>query len=223
MLWSFFVYSGASVSSRSDFKSSFQVKTERVSSLPPNLQKCSRGFGPPGLGPQNKGRQYGQRAKTYRCPPRSWVVQATVVAVFQAAGIWHAGGVVDFKPVCVVGDSTAAKLQHSQNQLNSLNLPDTDPSSLFQFFFLTILISKIIPLLLFNIQKDLQGLCRISSPGALHAWFICRISKATADLYYSFFIASRQQLWFDEDIVTLTCFIPWVLMPASFLHNRPFH
>lgn len=48
--------------------------------------------------------------ETYRCPPCPWVVQSTVIAVLQAAGVWHPGGVVHLKPVCVVGDSTATKL-----------------------------------------------------------------------------------------------------------------
>lgn len=55
-------------------------------------------------------------AKTYCCPPRSWIVQTTVVTVLQAAGIWHAGGVVDFKPVCMVGYSTATKLHQKKKR-----------------------------------------------------------------------------------------------------------
>lgn len=85
-------------------------------------------------------------------------------------------------------------IQQNSYFLKSLNLPDTDPLSILResglihqssnyfrdrFFFN--LIFKVIFLLLFNIQKDLQGLHHISSPGILHAWFICRISKATAD------------------------------------------
>lgn len=56
-------------------------------------------------------------ARTHRCPPCSWVVQATVVAVLQAAGVGHAGGVVHFKPVRVVGYSTAAKLHQRKTMI----------------------------------------------------------------------------------------------------------
>lgn len=52
---------------------------------------------------------------THRCPPCSRVVQATVVAVLQAAGVWHAAGIVNLKPVCVVGHSTATKLRREKN------------------------------------------------------------------------------------------------------------
>lgn len=48
---------------------------------------------------------------THRCPPGPRVVQAAVVAVLQAAGVWHSGGVVDLEPVRVVGHPAAAELE----------------------------------------------------------------------------------------------------------------
>lgn len=124
-----FVYLVASVS-YSDFKGSLQIK--RVSTLPSNLRQRLRGIrfvqevnlliqGVSSLVPQNKGRRRGRSGRSYRCPPGPRVVQTTVVAVFQAAGVWHAGGVVDFKPVRVVGDPTAAELQQRPKQRVTFN------------------------------------------------------------------------------------------------------
>lgn len=48
---------------------------------------------------------------THRCPPGPRVVQAAVVAVLQAAGVGHSGGVVDLEPVRVVGHPAAAELE----------------------------------------------------------------------------------------------------------------
>lgn len=122
-----FVYLRASYS---DFKGSLRIKTERVSTLPSNLRTRLRGIhfvqevliqGVSSLVPQNKGRRCGRCGRSYRCPPGSRVVQTTVVAVFQAAGVWHAGGVVDLKPVRVVGDPTAAELQQRPKQRVTFN------------------------------------------------------------------------------------------------------
>lgn len=63
---------------------------------------------------EDEGEEHYCISGTYRCPPCSWVVQATVVAVLQTAGVWHTGGIVNFKPVCVVGYSTAAKLHQKK-------------------------------------------------------------------------------------------------------------
>jgi hypothetical protein len=62
-------------------------------------------------------------AGSYRRPPCPWVVQAAVVAVFQAAGVGHTGGVVNLKPICVVGHPTAAELQ--QGEIISRGKPPT--------------------------------------------------------------------------------------------------
>lgn len=59
----------------------------------------------------------GSFLSTYRCPPRSRVVQATVVAVLQAAGVRHTARIINLEPVCVVGDSAAAKL-HQRKTVN---------------------------------------------------------------------------------------------------------
>jgi len=57
-------------------------------------------------------------AKTYCCPPCSRVVQSTVVAVLQAAGVRDTRGIVNLKPVCVVGDSTATELHQKKRHMS---------------------------------------------------------------------------------------------------------
>lgn len=55
---------------------------------------------------------------TYSRPPRPRIFQPAVVAIFQAAGVGDAGGVVHIEPVGVIGHTTAAKLQENNSDSN---------------------------------------------------------------------------------------------------------
>lgn len=48
---------------------------------------------------------------THSFPPGPWGMKSTVFTKFQAAWIWHSCGIVHFKPISVVGDTTASELE----------------------------------------------------------------------------------------------------------------
>lgn len=50
--------------------------------------------------------------RTHRGPPGAGVLQATVITVFQTAGVRNSASVVHLKPVSVVGHATAPELKH---------------------------------------------------------------------------------------------------------------